>query len=71
MVTRLPFTEAAIVRILRGAKKAGASQVTFDPSGQITVHCGDAPPPGSSPGAPAADPGACLERLKAARGWQT
>ncbi len=56
MTRRLPFTEAAIVRIVRGAKKAGARQVTFDPSGQVTVHCGDAPPPGSSLGAPAADP---------------
>jgi len=60
-MTRLPFTEAAIARVVRGTKKAGAERVTFDSSGAVTIHCGDAPAP--DPGPPAADPGACLERL--------
>jgi hypothetical protein len=69
MTRRLPFTEAAIARVVRGAKKAGAEKVIFDSCGQVTVHCGEAPAPDPVP--PAADPAACLARLKAARGWQT
>ncbi len=67
MTRRLPFTEAEVARIVRAAKKAGASQVTFDKSGQVTVHCGDAP---GRPQSPAADPGQCLERMRVARRWQ-